>query len=104
MFLKHPKVPKAVLDSKSDTILIETDKIKDFASHASFKDVQHRFKPKDSTLGATVSELLDWVKPFSDKHVLRFHSMYSVFKDEQATGKFVSKLNAGIKKADYRQY
>ena len=107
MFPQNAKVPQNIKQSLSDLILIDSDILKSHKDHSSFSKIKLTYNSKDQEKGATSEEIVEWFKKFEDIKILRFHSMYSTFKEFSAEHKdkdFERKLVDGFKKSDYRQY
>ncbi len=73
-FLRNPRTPGDL--SRSPLVLIQSDFV---ARKLSITDEVQLFQPHDAAEGATLEELEDWLSPFADCRVLRFHSLYRAF-------------------------
>lgn len=101
VFLKHKLVPGAIKNSISPEIIIAP------RYKAYNKGNSNVFHPADDR-GATATEIVSWLEPFSKYSILKFHSLYKAFlgfdSDESRFDVIKAKLAAAFSSADYRNF
>ena len=105
-FLKHRKVPSALLMSRSRKYFIASARATTLFEMAELqsKDVI-LFEPRDPTQGARSSEIIDWFSGQSAS-LLMFHSLYDafhLFEDPITQIEFNRRLKDGLQRAPYKQ-
>ena len=101
VFLKHPKVPESTKNNISETFTIKSAKYSKIKMDASSMKI-----PADVQKGATSDEIKKWFGRSNDT-VLKFHSLYGVFKgftNPNDNKQFNHLAKEAFKKAVYRQY
>ncbi len=107
MFLSHPKVPEAVKNSTSPTLLIGSKEILQKLPMDKGRKIAQIFQPWDSKSGATESEIVTWFgseSVYNKYSVLKFHSLYKAFQGFDENSDYMKKLNSGFKTSVYKQY
>ncbi len=106
-FFHHPKVPKKYVDAVqlAKVLRIKSDIYDSIALQPYNKSITE-FLPLHKDEGASPEEILKFLQPYADDPIIRFHSLYKVYRPTSVLEQRVIEktLNSTFKCAEYEQW